>query len=334
MKPKVILDPYMRRMEQLFGAADRERLYALAEIVWGRDDAMPAEALAAVRDEAEVIISGWWRHGAVQEYPRLRAFMDVGGSLPGRDALDYEACFARGIHILACAPAYAPSVAEMALALALAAARGVVATDAAFRTGEERWGDAANPDAFLLSGATVGFIGFGALARALKPLLAPFGSAIQVYDPWLTDGYLRTQGVTPVTLETLLETSRVVFVLAASSAENRGLLSRERLQRIGADAVLVLISRAHLVDFDALTEMVLQGRFRAAIDVFPTETLPPDHPIRRAQGAILSSHRAGGTAEAYRTIGRMVVNDLEAILRGLAPQEMQRAQPEYIRNRG
>ena len=334
MKPKIILDPHHNQVSKLFSPADLERMNTLAEVIWARDEMMPPEELAAVRDEVEVIISGWWRHGAVRDYPRLRAFMDVGGTLPGREALDYAECFRRGIQILSCAPAFAPSVAEMALALALAASRGVVETAEAFRTGEEPWRDGANAEAFLLYGQTVGMIGFGGLARALKPLLVPFGCSIQAYDPWLTDGYLQTQGVTPTSLDSLLATSRVIFVLATPSASNQALLNRARLELIQPDAVFVLISRAHLVDFEALTELVLAGRFRTAIDVFPTEPLSPDHPLRAAKRAILSSHRAGGTPAAYRNIGRMVVNDLEAILQGLAPQEMQRAQPEYISNRG
>jgi phosphoglycerate dehydrogenase-like enzyme len=134
--------------------------------------------------------------------------------------------------------------------------------------------------------------------------------------------------VTPVALPTLLETSRVIFVLAVPSGENRALLSREMLERIGPGAVLVLISRAHVVDFDALTDLVLAGRFRAAIDVFPSEPFPPDHPIRRAENAILSAHRAGSVPEGMVEIGRYVVDDLEAILRGLPPRRMLAAEPE------
>ena len=82
-------------------------------------------------------------------------------------------------------------------------------------------------------------------------------------------------------------------------------------------------------------QALLQARqYEAAIDVFPTEPLPLDHPIRNVPGAVLSAHRAGGGPETYRYIGQMVVNDLEAILAGLPPQEMQVAHPEYILNRG
>jgi len=94
--------------------------------------------------------------------------------------------------------------------------------------------------------------------------------------------------------------------------------------------VLVLISRAHVVDFDALTELVLAGRFKAAIDVFPIEPFPADHPIRRAPGAVLSAHRAGSVKEGLWEIGRMVVDDLEVIARGLPPQRLQVAQPELV----
>jgi phosphoglycerate dehydrogenase-like enzyme len=131
-------------------------------------------------------------------------------------------------------------------------------------------------------------------------------------------------------LDALLETSKVIFVLATPSTENRALLSRERLERIQPGGVLVLVSRAHVVDFDALTELVVAGRFKAAIDVFPVEPLEADHPIRRAEGAVLSAHRAGPTVEGCHEIGEMVVDDLEAIVRGLPPQRMQIAQPELI----
>jgi len=174
------------------------------------------------------------------------------------------------------------------------------------------------------------WVGFGSIARCLRPLLAPFDCPIAVYDPWLAEGYLRSQGVEPVLLEHLFAASRVLFVLAAPTTENRALLSRELLAQIGTSAVLVLVSRAHVVDFDALTELVLQGRFKAAIDIFPVEPLPVDHPIRTAPGAVLSAHRAGSVKEGLWELGRMVVDDLEAITRGLPPQRLQPAQSELI----
>jgi len=330
MKRKIILDPYGRTLAEIFDPADLQRLYAMADVVWGRDEPMPADAFAQAQADAYAIVTGRWRYGSVAEMPHLRAILEVGGRHPSPQALDYKRCFAQGIRVLSCAPAFGPMVAEMALGMVLAAAREIVAGHMAFTTGEEKWLHAGNVNTFTLYNQTVGLIGYGSLARCLRPLLAPFHCKIQVYDPWLPTTYLVNQAVAPVSLETLLETSKVIFVLAIPSAENKALLGREELSRIQPDAVFALISRSHLVDFDALTELVTAGRFKAVIDVFPQEPLPLDHPIRKAPGVVLSAHRAGSVVQDLRNIGRMVVNDLEALLAGLPPLEMQVAQPEIV----
>ena len=181
---------------------------------------------------------------------------------------------------------------------------------------------------------SVGFIGFGGLARSLQPLLAPFRSKIHAYDPWLTDAYLKSQGVEPASLEQVLGTCRFIFVLAVPSADNKALIDRAQLQKLRPDAVFVLLSRAHVVDFEALTDLLSQGRFRAAIDVYPQEPFSSKNRLCRLANVVLSSHRAGAIDEALRQIGRLVTRDVEAMLNGLPPQELQTAQPEFIRLRG
>ncbi|MBI3957336.1 MAG: hydroxyacid dehydrogenase [Chloroflexi bacterium] len=329
-KPKILLDPHSRKSEWLFAPEEWQRLTDLAEIIWGKDDPIPPESFASVAAELTAIVTCGWRFGPLDALPRLRAILEVGGSHPSPRLLDYTACFQRGIRVLSCAPAFGPVVAEMALGLAIAAGRGIVEGDRLMRSGEERYSRAGNQDAFTLYGKRVGFIGYGGLAHSLQPLLAPFGCEFLAYDPWLPASYIQRQGVTPIGLDTLLSTCRVIFVLAVPSQENRGLIDRRRLELIQPDATFLLISRAYLVDFDALVELVNQGRFRVAIDVYPDEPVPPDHPVRRSHNTILSSHRAGHVPEDFRAIGRMVVDDLEAILHGLPPAEMQSAQPELV----
>lgn len=328
-KPKVIVDPNFRKMDEIFSPEDKARLYDLVEVIWGCDDPMPEEEFLRALPEAEAIVCAGWRHGDIfDQAPKLRAILEVSGGFPA--GLDYEQCFDRRIRVLSAAPGFARQVAEMALGMALASSREIVAGDRAFRQGKEKYLHAGNEGTFMLFGKTVGMIGFGNLARELKPLLAPFGCRVLVYDPWLGEGYLRHQGVEPVGLDQLLRASKVIFVLAVPSVENQALLSRDKLELIQPGAVLALMSRAHVVDFDALTEMVLAGRFRAAIDVFPREPLEPDHPIRKAEGAVLAAHRAGSVPEGLWDLGEMVVDDLEAVVRGLPPQRMQTAQPELF----
>jgi phosphoglycerate dehydrogenase-like enzyme len=69
--------------------------------------------------------------------------------------------------------------------------------------------------------------------------------------------------------------------------------------------------------------------------VYPDEPFDPEHPLRTAPAAVLSPHRAGLVQDALWELGRMVVDDLEAIVRGLPPRRMQTAEPElatrYVR---
>jgi phosphoglycerate dehydrogenase-like enzyme len=334
-RPQVIVDPHFRAMGDVFSREDAQRLADNVDVVWGRDEPMPIADFREALPRAFAVVSAGWRYGDVlDEAGNLRAILTVSGGWPSE--LDYATCFERGIRVLSAAPAFAGAVAELALALALACARDVPAGDRAMRVGSERWLSAADGlDTFLLHGKRIGFVGFGNIARRLRALIEPFGCDIAAYDPWLTDAYLTEERVEPTSLEHLLETSRVIFVLATPTSENRALLSRDRLELVRPDAVLVLVSRAHVVDFEALTDLVLAGRFRAAIDVFPDEPLALDHPIRAAPSVVLSPHRAGLVQEALWEIGRLVVDDLEAILRGLPPRRMQVAEPElasrYVR---
>jgi len=92
-------------------------------------------------------------------------------------------------------------------------------------------------------------------------------------------------------------------------------------------SVVVLVSRAAVVDWPALLDAASRGHIRAAIDVFPEEPIPAGEPARTTPGTILSAHRAGNVPEIWRQVGEMVADDLEALAAGREPQRMQRADP-------
>ena len=244
--------------------------------------------------------------------------------------VDYEACFARGIHVLVASPAFAPAVAEAALGMAIDLARGITAADRAMRAGTEAYGLEANRDCFLLAGSDVGVVGLGDLGRELVRLLAPFRCRVRAHDPWLPDLAIRAAGAEPAGLDELLRASRVVFVFAAPTTDNEAMLGRRELELLPDGAALLVMSRAAVVDLDALVELAAAGRLRAAIDVWPREPVPADHPARAVEGLLLSPHRTGGMPEAFRAIGRLVVADLELVLRGLPPVACRRAERETV----
>ena len=167
--------------------------------------------------------------------------------------------------------------------------------------------------------------------QEITRLIAPLGARVLAHDPFLPEAAAAEHGVTLVSLDEVMSAPRAVFIAAAPTHENRGLIGAAQIARMWPGAQLLVISRAHLVDFDALTEAVLAGRIRAAIDVFPSEPLSADHPIRSAAGVILSPHRAAAVDGGRHLIGRMLLDDLAAIREGRPERRLQVATPEKVR---
>ncbi len=325
----VILDPHWRRMDELFSPAARAALER-HEVIWGRDAPIPPELLETALPRAEVLIAATPQVTAqtLARAPALRAVIEVSGAFPA--SIDYAACAARGVEVLSCAPGFRAAVAEMGLAMTLAAARGLVREHEAFRQGGERWlEDCADTD-FSLYGAEIGFVGFGQIAQELARLLAPFRPRIRAYDPWLPDETATRFGVDLVPLDLLAERSRVLYVTAVPTAENRGLIGADVLARLPAGALLVLLSRAHLVDFEAVTDATAAGRILLATDVFPSEPLAAQHRLRQMPGVILSPHRAAAVPGGRHLIGDMILHDIDALSRGAPERQLAVARPDRI----
>jgi len=326
MRPRVLIAPSPRTLAMVAGDEDLAWLGERAEVVLHEHGPAPDDLVERCLPDLTIVLGQVPLSAErLARAPRLRAYINVKGNWEPN--VDYAACARRGVEVLSIAPAMAPAVAEMALAMAIDLARGITRADRAFRAGVERWGIAGNLDAFLLRDAPVGMIGFGNLGRALRPLLAPFRCTVSVYDPWLSAGYLVEHDCRAAPLDEVLASSRVLFVLAGVTSENEGFLGRAELERIQPGAAVVLVSRAEGVDFGAFVTLAEEGRFRAAVDVFPEEPLPRDHPVRSAPSVLLSSHRAGGIPESYARIREMVWEDVALLLAGLPPVRLQRAQP-------
>jgi phosphoglycerate dehydrogenase-like enzyme len=328
-KPLVLFDPHPRTRAMIFAPADWQRLEALVDVVTSETDAVDAAVVDACLPRVSAIVGQ--TPLPVERLARataLRAIFNVEGNfLPN---VDYAYCFRHGIRVAVAAPAFAAPVAEYALALTLDLLRGVTRADRAFRDGREAYGWRGNVESTSLFGADVGVIGFGNIGRALMPLLAPFRCCVRVHDPWLPGAIIVEHGAVPASLADVLAHSRVVLVLASATRDNRHLIGADELSRMTPGSKLVLLSRADVVDFNALAAATTSGRIEAAIDVFPDEPVAADDSLRSADAILLSAHRAGGLDSALKTIGSMVVDDLELVLRGLPPGRMQCAQPETV----
>jgi phosphoglycerate dehydrogenase-like enzyme len=328
-KPTILIDPQPRTMDMIFPVEAQRRLSEIADLVVFDSGPMPAEMLEEHLPDADILIGqSDLPRQRLQQASKLRAIFNIEGNfLPN---IDYDYCFTHGIRVLIASPAFAVSVAETALAFGLDLARGISKNDRAFRAKEEVYGLQSNQDSFLFTGCRVGIIGFGDLARAFRPMLRPFRCPVKVYDPWLPARELLLQDCAPAGLDELLSSSDAIFVFATVTAENQGFLGAREFASIRPGGIFVLMSRAGVVDFEAMTAAAKSGRLRVATDVFPDEPFAKDHPIREISDVVLSAHRSGGMQEALFEIGRLVMADLELLLAGLPPLCCRVAQPETV----
>jgi phosphoglycerate dehydrogenase-like enzyme len=326
----ILLDLYPRPIDLIFSSQDKARLERLGRVVWHDSSPAPDTLIEQHLPNTTAIIGQTaMPRDRLDRAPHLRMIANVESNfLPN---VDYLECHRRNIHVVSTAPVFAQPVAEMALGLALAATRRIAEADAAIRRGNESlYGEQDNYDSFLLHGNTLGLLGCGNLGRALLPLLRPFSRDILVHDPWIHPNVLRAMQVEPVELNDLFARARVLFILAATTTENQGAIGARHFAAMQQGSIVVLISRAGVVDFDALLAAAASNHIRAAIDVFPEEPIPAEHPGRHTPNTVLSAHRAGNIPEIWIGMGEMVVDDLELVLRGLPPQRCQRANLETV----
>ncbi|MBI2497604.1 MAG: hydroxyacid dehydrogenase [Opitutae bacterium] len=325
--PIILLDPHPRRIERIFDEPAKRRLEKLGRVLWHDGSSAAAEHIDRHLPRTIALIGQSPLDKArLDRAPHLRAVFNVESNfLPN---IDYAECHRRGIPVLSTAPVYARPVAELALAMAISLARRMHEADAALRIGKEFKGD--NHDSFLLHGKPLALVGFGNLGRALLPLLRPFSGEILVHDPWLDPAVLRGADVIPATLDECFARCRVVFLLAANTTENTGQIGARHFASMTPGSVVILGSRAALVNFPELLAAARSGHIRAGIDVWPEEPIPKDEPGRTTPNTLLQAHRLGSVPEIQTLIGQFVADDLEAILAGREPQRCQRANVETV----
>ena len=328
--PLIVIDASPRGLSETFDAGLWARLQAAGEVVaYEGEGRMPGERFEALLPEMEILIGqSDMPKARLDRAPKLRAIVNVETNF--LQNVDYDACFARDVHVLTPSSAFARPVAEMALGMAIDLCRGITVADRAMRAGNEKWLLDGAAGCFSLYGARVGLIGFGDLARAFTPLLAPFGCPVKAFDPWISEHFMASFGVAAASLDEVLSTSQIIAVFAAVTSDNQGFLGRREFELIIPGSTLLLMSRAGVVDFPEFLRQVESGRFRAATDVFPIEPAPADEPARRVEGLLLSPHRAGAMPDSLLEIGRQTVADVELILRGLPPLSCRRAQRETV----
>ena len=186
------------------------------------------------------------------------------------------------------------AVAECAIALMWAAARGIAQMDREMRAGN--W---LREDGMQLTGKTLGLIGFGGIAAVVARIALGSGMKVIAWNR----SPKQSAGVEFVSLEALLAQSDIVSLHLLLNDDTRGFITRERIKAMRPGVILINTARGAVVDEAAMIEALKSGHIRhAGLDVFNIEPLPSDHPLTTIPNVTLSAHSAFRTPEASENL--------------------------------
>lgn len=273
-------------------------------------------------------------HALIARYPHRvdAALLDAAPGLVivacsgrGTDAVDVAAASERGVAVVNNPGFGRRPVSETAIAMILALAKRLLASDAWMRRGEG-WRHRSDFSEFLeLEGRTLGVVGFGEVgAETARKAIAAFGMRVLVHDPHVPGSAVRALGAEPAaSLDALLAQSDVVSLHPELNDETRGLIGEAQLRRMKPRAFLVNTARGRVVQQAALVR-ALTGRWiaGAALDVYEDEPVGADNPLLALDNVLLTPHVAGLSAEAVEGMSLSAARQVLQALAGRRPPHL------------
>jgi lactate dehydrogenase-like 2-hydroxyacid dehydrogenase len=244
----------------------------------------------------------------LESLPNLGLIACVGA---GYDGVDVAWCRARGIEVTHAAGLNADDVADQAIGLMVAGWRNIVAGDRGIREG--LWRESRrSPASASLAGRRFGVVGLGAIGEASARRAQAFGLEVAWWGP-------RPKPAPWPRMASLLELaawSDILLVACRANPDNRGLISREVIEAVGADGMIVNVARGSIVDEDALIAALKDGRLgRAGLDVFAEEPTPAQRWVD-VPNAVLTPHSGSTTREAIPRLLSCTIENLRLFFAG------------------
>jgi len=271
-----------------------------------------ADALVEALAGAEIVVAMRERTALpaaiLDRLPDLKLLITTGMA---NVAIDAAAAQRNGV-VVCGTGMHGPATAELAWGLILGLLRKIPSEDAGMRRGG--WQTTIGGD---LEGATLGLVGLGRLGKRMVPVAKAFGMEVLAWSQNLDPSAAREAGAEPVEKDALFERADVVSVHYKLSERSRGLIAAADLALMKPSAYLVNTSRGPIVDTDALLDALERGTIAGAgLDVYDTEPLPVDHPLRSAPRTILTPHLGYVTEDTYAVFFNDAVEDVLAYLAG------------------
>jgi len=298
-------------------SADWSKLAARAELTFFPDAFASEDAAAHALADFDILLTMRERtpfpESLIRRLPKLRMIGITGAA---NRSLDVAACTRQGVTVCntVAAPGDAPNAtAELALGLMIAAARAIPAADQTMRAGGFQRGV---PVGVSLAGKTLGVVGLGRLGARLARYALALDMKVIAWSPNLTAEKAQAAGAGLVSKSDLMSGSDVISIHMVLSERSRGLIGADDIARMKQGAILINTSRGPLIDEAVLVAAVQAGKIIAALDVFDTEPLPPDHPFRTSDHTVLTPHLGYGVAETWRQFYPQSVENALAFLDG------------------
>lgn len=307
----VVLDDYQ---DAALNSADWSALDGRVAVRTLREHLADRAELVAALADAEIVVAMRERTAfdaaLFASLPRLRLLVTTGMR---NASIDLEAAAAHGVTVCGTAGS-GRSTAELTWALILGLARHVAAENRAVREGGH-WQSTLGRD---LHGATLGVIGLGRIGSQVAAIGTAFGMDVLAWSRNLTAQRAAEAGARLAGGKAeLLAASDFVTLHLVLSDRTRGLIGEAELRAMRQDAYLINTSRAGIVDRSALLRALREGGIAGAgLDVFDTEPLDPDDPLRTLPNVLATPHLGYVTAENYRVFYGEAVEDVAAYLDG------------------
>ncbi|MFA5707709.1 D-2-hydroxyacid dehydrogenase family protein [Mycolicibacterium sp.] len=288
-----ILDDYQGVALQLADwspVADRAEITVFTDHLADPDDVVarlaPFDVVFVMRERTPL------PREVLERLPRLRMIASNGKV---NAAIDMAAAQQQGIEVSGSGGTAAGTV-EMTWALILSAARGLPAENASLRSGGWQTGVGTE-----LAGRTLGVLGLGRIGSRVARVGAAFGMDVIAWSQNLTADAAEAAGARWVDRDTLLRTADVLSIHLRLSDRTRGLIGADELARMKPTALLINTSRGPIVDEAALVSALRDRRLGGAgLDVFDTEPLPAEHPLRSLDNVVATPHIGYVTDRQYR----------------------------------
>ncbi len=271
-----------------------------------------AELIKIIPDFSAIVVRSQTKVTApiLRAASRLRV---VGRAGVGVDNVDVEAATRRGVIVMNTPGGNTISTAEHAFSLLVSVARKIPQAHANLQSG--KW-DRKQFEGAELYNKTLGIIGMGRIGSELSRRAIAFGMRVLAYDPYLSSSRARSLQVELIEeLDELLPLADFLTLHTPLTPETRHLLNAARLARTKRGVRLINCARGGLIDETALLESLGNGQVAgAALDVFETEPLPADSPLRGIPNLILTPHLGASTVEAQESVGIEIAQAIRAAL--------------------